>query len=423
MKVWVIPAVYTAASIAVASVVPRLEHALVPGLAHGMSVASATAFLSATASGILAFTAIVFSIAFVMVQFNALAYSPRLVLWFAGRPELYHALGIFIATFTYAMATLLWTDRNGSGVVPYLSVMVVIALLCASMMIFALLVRSLTRLQITEVLSFVGDEGRKVVAAQEGFLPRQNARTHAEEARPRPASKRHVLYQGPPRSLCAIDYAVLVGLAELHGATLSVRVVVGDTVLDGVRLASLDAEAPALADDAVRRAFHLGNERTFEQDPKYPLRLLVDIAIKALSPAVNDPTTAVQAIDQIEDLVCRLARADLGSVWIADLAGVPRVFAPLPSWEDYLSLAFDEIRQFGASSVQVMRKLAAALHHVEDMCSDEAKRQVVEHYQKRLANAVRHSELLVGQDRSAALQADPQGLGFARDEEDYTRRG
>ena len=109
------------------------------------------------------------------------------------------------------------------------------------------------------------------------------------------------------------------------------------------------------------RAVHLGRERTFEQDPKYPIRILVDIAIKALSPAINDPTTAVQTIDQIEDLLRRLGEHELDAGCVSDANGVVRLIFPMPTWEDYLTLAFDEIRQYGVTSVQVMRRLRSAL--------------------------------------------------------------
>ena len=79
--------------------------------------------------------------------------------------------------------------------------------------------------------------------------------------------------------------------------------------------------ATPLPEDVLRRAVRLGRERTFEQDPKYPIRLLVDIAIKALSPAINDPTTAVQTIDQLEDLLRRLGAAELDAGYAVDENG------------------------------------------------------------------------------------------------------
>src|SRR4029077_4464554 len=108
-----------------------------------------------------------------------------------------------------------------------------------------------------------------------------------------------------------------------------------------------------LAQQALMRAVHLTTIRTFEQDPKYAIRLLVDIAIRALSPAINDPTTAVQALDQIEDLLRRLGRRQLDAGYARDATGSIRVIFPVPTWQDYLALSFDEIRQFGATSVQV----------------------------------------------------------------------
>ena len=109
------------------------------------------------------------------------------------------------------------------------------------------------------------------------------------------------------------------------------------------------------------RSIHLGRDRTFEQDPKYPIRLLVDIAIKALSPAINDPTTAVQTIDQLEDLLHRLGRRELDTGYFGDANGILRLVIPMPTWEDYLALGFDEIRHYGVSSIQVMRRLRSAL--------------------------------------------------------------
>ena len=84
--------------------------------------------------------------------------------------------------------------------------------------------------------------------------------------------------------------------------------------------------------------------------PKYAIQLVVDIAIKALSPAVNDPTTAVQALDQIEALLLRLGRRRLDIGAFCDRGGNLRLFLPFPAWEDFLRLAFEEIRAYGANS-------------------------------------------------------------------------
>lgn len=135
----------------------------------------------------------------------------------------------------------------------------------------------------------------------------------------------------------------------------------GDFVVEGTLLVRVYGGAQNLDLQAVREAFEMGEERTFEQDPKYAIRLLVDIAIKALSPAVNDPTTAVQALDQIEDLLRRLGRRRLEIVAIRDSGGTLRLVIPHPLWDVFLILAFEEIRFCGAKSVQVMRRMNALI--------------------------------------------------------------
>jgi uncharacterized membrane protein len=161
------------------------------------------------------------------------------------------------------------------------------------------------------------------------------------------------------------------------------------------------------------QSIQLGTERTFEQDPKYPIRLLVDIAIKALSPAINDPTTAVQAIDQIEDLLRRLGRHDLDAGFAKDDNGVLRLIVPMPTWEDYLTLAFDEIRQYGATSVQVMRRLRAALIGLADSTTTAARAETVRQYLKHLDLVIERSPL-DSEDKAMAFREDRQGLGLSR---------
>ena len=107
---------------------------------------------------------------------------------------------------------------------------------------------------------------------------------------------------------------------------------VGDTLVEGSALLHVHDLATPLPENALRRAIHLKRERTFEQDTKYPIRLLVDIAIKALSPAINDPTTAVQTIDQLEDLLRRLGAAELDAGYAVDESGALRLVFPTPTW-------------------------------------------------------------------------------------------
>src|ERR1700704_2335906 len=163
MPPWLIPMLYVAGGIVCGFGLPRIKHAYLADYKLGLSVASTQAFLSGAASGMMALTGIVFAIGTVMVQFSAIAYSPRLALWLLRDRTLFHALGVFAATFLYALSTLAWVDREGSGTVPLFSNMLVLILLIASMFLFSMLVQRLNDLQITHVLQMIGDRGRAVI--------------------------------------------------------------------------------------------------------------------------------------------------------------------------------------------------------------------------------------------------------------------
>src|SRR5262249_52951476 len=134
-----------------------------------------------------------------------------------------------------------------------------------------------------------------------------------------------LVYSGYPRTITKLNIAALVRQGKESDVVIEMVSAVGDTLVGGSVVLHAHGTGSRLAEKDLMRAIHLATERTFEQDPKYPIRLLVDIAIRALSPAINDPTTAVQAIDQIEDLLHRLGRLDLDVGVARDSGGVPRL--------------------------------------------------------------------------------------------------
>ncbi len=163
MQPWFIPMLYLAGAVLCGLALPRIEQAYFSNSTFELSVSSAQALLSAAASGMMALTGIVFAMAFVMVQFSAIAYSPRLVLWFTRDRMLFHALGAFTATFVYALFTLAWVDRGGSAKVPLFSTLLAGIMIIVSMLMFARLMQRLGDLQIGNVLHLVGDQGRAVI--------------------------------------------------------------------------------------------------------------------------------------------------------------------------------------------------------------------------------------------------------------------
>jgi uncharacterized membrane protein len=410
VTVWLVPLIYATGALLFGFTVPRLAHNLLPGFVSTISVNAAIGMYSSVASGMIALTGIVFSLTFVMVQFSATAYSPRLVLWIARDPMMSHAIGVFTATFLYALAALAWVDRNGSGRVPLVGIGVLTGLLVISVLMFIGLIQRVRRLQVTSMLIFTGDQGREII--EDLYPPLDTPASSGSAQIPQSHHLQTLLHHGSPRIVQAVDVPLLLEIASRNGCTIDLVVSVGDAVLDSAPILRVLGVAAPLSEETLRPAIELGAERTFQQDPKYAIRLLVDIAIKALSPAINDPTTAVQALDQIEDLLIRLGRRRLEIGAFYDAQGKLRLLVVFPAWEDFLRLALDEIRLYGATSVQVMRRMKALVSELISILPEE-RRPALREWQDRLRSTVERS-FSDQQDRLAASVEDRQGLGSSR---------
>jgi uncharacterized membrane protein len=408
---WGIPALYAGVAIAAGLTFPRIESLIFPSLVSATSVPAAMAIYSAIASGMIALTGIVFSLTFVMIQFSATAYSPRLVLWVARDPVMSHALGTFTATFLYAIAALAGLERSGSGRVPFVSAWVVVALLLASVGMFISLIQRIGLLQVNRMLIFTGDQGRRVITTMYPAQKTTAASKESDNFRALPRTQT-LIHCGRPHSIQAINVDILQNLATASGGVIEMLVTVGDTVVELMPLLNVFGARVPLDERELRNGIELGWERTFEQDPKYAIRLLVDIAIKALSPAINDPTTAVQALDQIEDLLTRLGQRHLDIGAFRDSDGNLRLVVPFPTWDDLLRLAFDEICFYGANSVQVVRRMNALVSDLSHVLSEE-RLPALRYWRARLKSTIARS-FADGEERLEASKEDRQGLGVPR---------
>jgi uncharacterized membrane protein len=408
---WAIPALYSFAAVAAGLTFPRIEPHIFPGAVSAMSASTAMAVYSTIGTGMIALTAIVFSLAFVMVQFSATAYSPRLVAWIERDPVMWHALGVYTATFLYAIAALGRVDLSNSGKVPFVSLWLVVGLLLASVGMFIALVQRIGLLQINRMLIFTGDQGRRVITTLYPPLKPVGAASGQDDFRALPPTQT-LIYHGGPRSIQVVDIAALVNLAKGSGGVIELTVAVGDTVIELMPMLHVFGIQKPIDEQQLRAGIELGAGRTFEQDPKYAMRLLVDIAIRALSPAVNDPTTAVQALDQIEDLLLRLGQRHLEIGAFHDSDGKLRLVVPFPTWADLVLLAFDEICAYGDTSVQVMRRMNALVADLAQAVPEE-RRPVLRYWDARLKTTIGRS-FVDGQERMEAAKEDRQGLGIPR---------
>lgn len=154
-----------------------------------------------------------------------------------------------------------------------------------------------------------------------------------------------------------------------------------------------------------------GPERTIEQDSTFAFRVIVDIALKALSKAINDPTTAVLAIDQLQRLLRLVGLRHLHDDQVRDASGRVRLIFPTPNWEDFVQLTFSEIRLHGAGEIQIARRLRAMIDNLIDVLPERRRPALAE----ELALLDRAIERLYPfpEDRALARTPDTQGLGGA----------
>ena len=209
--------------------------------------------------------------------------------------------------------------------------------------------------------------------------------------------------------MLGFDEDDLVSLGHRHDCVLVLVHRVGDYVATGAPMVEVHGGGGGPPPEEVRAHIGIGITRTMQQDVAFGFRQLVDIAEKALSPAINDPTTAVQALDRLHDLLRRLAGRPWPTGRVADDDGRLRLIHPVATWDDFVLLAFTEIRRYGAGSIQTARRLRAA---IEDLlsCVPDDRRPVLEAELARLDAEV---ELLyeLPDDRRLARRADEQGLG------------
>ena len=401
-----------AVALALGFVVPRLQESRVPWLRSHLTTDETIAFLSAVSSGMMAFTGIIFSLLFVLLQFGSTAYTPRIVAILGRNRVLFRAGGVFTGTFIYSLMALRGVGDIHGERTGMLTIVVAFAWLLASVFMLVRLFQSLEDLTHTNVLYMLGDAGQREgeriyapwtseMAAKEGscgFVPRD-------------PPTQIVVHRGEPQYVLALDIEELVTLAERSDAVFRIPLAPGDAVSATAPLVLVYARGAPPRESELRRAILLGRERTLEQDPKYAIRLLVDIGIRALSAAINDPTTAVQALDQIESLLVILGNRTLEIGRVHDRAGELRLVYDATTWEDYLDLAVAEIQQSGENSIQVQRRLAALFtflaHRVPDF-----RRPAVARLAQRRALTLRSLRDPMASAMAADL-SDRQGLGHA----------
>ena len=275
--------------------------------------------------GVLGLVSLIFTLLFLVAQWAFGSLSPRLNL-FRDDPFVWRTFGLAIGVFVFSVtaALAIGNDPKVSVIVP---VSEVVAVLVTLVLIRTLVVKAFASIQLAPALSAIATRGRVTI----DDLYRH---PHASERRPAPRFPpltRTVTWPHRQAILQQLDLGRLLGATG--AAVIVLRARIGDTLQEGAPVA--DLHGGDMTDAAVLGGIVAGPERTFRQDPMFAFRLLADIGLRALSPAVNDSATAVQVLDTIESLLMPLASRDLDVAEVADDAGTVRVVLALPSWDDY----------------------------------------------------------------------------------------
>ena len=351
---------------------PRFEaerdHQLVGWYGFEGGADSARDLLSTISASIITLTALVFSITVLVLQLASSQYSPRVIGTFLRERWTKLTLAVFVGTFVYSMVVLAQV-RNDPESVPTLSIWVAFALLISSVLVFIRYIDRMTHsVRAITVIRRVAAETRGVLGAIHDNCGAGDAEFSDDAPNDQP--RKVLVNAANPGVLAAIDVETLTQLAAEADGLLELVPRVGEFIPRGAPILRFWGTGE-LDEARARSALSIEDERTVEQDPAFGFRLLVDIAVRALSPGVNDPTTAVQAVDHLHDLVRYLTSCNFPTHSCNDDAGSLRLVVRRPSYSDYVRLAFEEIASYATQSIHVKRRLRTTFDDLLSIASHE----------------------------------------------------
>lgn len=381
-------------------------------LPHGWdySPSTAEAILTSVVAASVSLTGFVVTVSVLVVQLATGTFSARTMrVWYRDR-LLKSVLAVLIGTFIFTYSLLRRLDENQ---VPDLAVLLSGVFMALALMLFLLFLdRFVHRLRPVALASLVAAAGRRALRDQARAAGRPAA-TAAGDVVGMPAGPAVTVRCEQSGVIQAIDIDGLVAWAGGRDSAVVLHHPVGNFVPTGATLFEVYGSSVDPQDLTVlHRMLALGVERTIEHDPAFAIRIMVDVANRALSAAVNDPTTAVQILDHLEETLILIGRTpglDSGQWAFRDDADHVRLLVPAPRWEDYLSLTVTEIRAYGGGAMQVVRRLRALLESVRGAVRPEYVAAVDEEL-ARLDRVVQQ-EFGGHADLDRARTADRQGVG------------
>ena len=368
---------------------------------------------------VVAGTVITFSLSFIVFTFGSLLvavqvasgqYTPRIIATtLLSDNVIRFTVGVFVFTLLFAIKALNRTETT----IPQFAILItgLLGLMCLALFLY-LIDYAARLLRPVSLVRAVGESGLAVLrSVYPEMLDQATSRSLVK--RPEANIQRTVVHPGASEIVLAVDSNTLLAEAEKAGGIIELIPKVGDFVGRDEPLFHLHGNAARIGDQTLLGTIIFGSERTLEQDPLFALRILVDIALKALSAAINDPTTAVLAIDQLHRLLRAAGHRRLRTDYIENQKGELRVIFKTPNWDDFVQLAFTEIRFCGANNIQVARRLRAMLVNLANTLP--AIRHPALHREAELLDRAIEKFYSFPEDLALARVPDTQGLGWSNE--------
>ena len=351
-SIWLFPAISMVFAIALHRILQWLHP--FPGWEPTLSPNGARALLGTLSASLFTFIGFVFSILLLSVQLASAQLTPRIIAFFYRTPVIKFSLTIFVFTFAFTLAVLSRIEES----VYQLTLMLATYSSVVCIGIFLYMIDKVGKsLRPISLMNEIGSLGGKVIMQ---VYP--HPFTGREELQPNdPFIKTNTTFSVVESNrsgvLMAFDIKGLTELARLNNCVIELIPQTGAFITSGEPLFHVYPDGNSISHYDLNLNIAIGSERTLEQDPEFAFRIIVDIASKALSPAINDPTTGVIALDQIHRLLKTVSGQQLYDGRNYDAEGSLRLVYRTPDWDDFISLAITEIRHYGGSSLQIVRRL------------------------------------------------------------------
>ena len=348
-SLWLLPLLGVVLGLILGAVDTQVDKSIHLPASWTYSSATATTVLSAIIGAMAALTGFVVTVTVLVVQIVIVTFTARYMRAWYRDPMLKAVLAVFVGTLAFSFSLLRRVEGN---FVPNLGVTISGGLVMVSLLLFMVFLSRYLRgvrpvAVAVDVARVIEREFERLAAAMTEVPD-----VFAGPFEPDGEQPTLIAHSAAPGAIQAIDLQGLVGWARQHDCLLVLEHGVGDSVASGAALVKAYGGQLSTTDERpLRGMVALGDERAIAQDPAFAIRIIVDIAAKALSPGINDPTTAVQVLDQLEEVLRIIGTTDMGNdSWPAKGGPHRGLVIPTRAWADYLALSVTEIREFGATA-------------------------------------------------------------------------